>query len=70
VSWDNIVSVAPHCRLGGQGKNPCGAKFSAHIQTSPGAQPSSYKTGTASFPGVNGINDPPHLALASRLKKE
>jgi hypothetical protein len=35
-----------------QGKIRCGAKFSAHIQISPGALPSSYKMGTALFPGV------------------
>jgi hypothetical protein len=35
-----------------QGKNPCGEKFSAHVQTSPGAQASSYKMGTTLFPGV------------------
>jgi hypothetical protein len=35
-----------------QGKNPYGAKSSAHIQTSPGAHLSSYKMGTALFPGV------------------
>jgi hypothetical protein len=38
---DSIVSIAPHYRLDGPGKEPCGAKFSAHIQTSPGAHPSS-----------------------------
>jgi hypothetical protein len=35
-----------------QGKNPCGAEFSAHIQISPGAHPSSYKMGTSLFPVV------------------
>jgi hypothetical protein len=35
-----------------QGKNHCEAQFSAQIQTSPGAHPSSYKMDTALFPGV------------------
>jgi hypothetical protein len=30
-----------------------GARFSAPIQTSPGAHPASYTMGTGSFPGVN-----------------
>ena len=49
-----------------------GARFSAPVQTSPGAHPAFYKTGTASFPGVKrperGVDHPPHLAL--RLKEE
>jgi hypothetical protein len=31
---------------------PVGARFSAPVQTYPGAQPASYKVSTASFPGV------------------
>ena len=29
-----------------------GARFSAHVQTSPGAHPASCKMGTGSFPGI------------------
>jgi hypothetical protein len=52
---------------------PVGARFSAHVQTGPGAHPASYTMGNGSlFPGVKrsgrGINHPPHLA--PRLKKE
>ena len=36
-----------------RGSNPGeGARFSAPIQTGPGAHPASYKIGTGSFPGV------------------
>jgi len=51
---------------------PVGARFSALVQTGPGAHPISYTMGTRSFPGVKrprrGVDHPPHLAL--RLKKE
>jgi hypothetical protein len=33
-------------------KPPVGAKFSAPVQTGPGAHPASYTMGTGSFPGV------------------
>ena len=49
-----------------------GARFSAPVQTGPGAHPASYTMGTGSFPGVKGSGrgvDHPHH-LASRLKKE
>ena len=32
---------------------PVGARFSATVQTGPGAQPASFTMGTGSFPGVN-----------------
>jgi hypothetical protein len=42
---------------------PVGARFSAGIQTGPGAHPASYTVGTTSFPGVKwlgrGFNHPP-----------
>ena len=51
---------------------PVGAKFSAPVQTGPGANQASYAVGTESFPGVKllglGVDHPPHLA--ARLKKE
>ena len=51
---------------------PVGARFSAPVQTGPGAHPASYTMGTGSFPGIKrprrGVDHPPHLAL--RLKKE
>ena len=49
-----------------------GARFSAPVQTGPGAYPASYTMGTGSFPGLKrpgrGVDHPPHLA--PRLKKE
>jgi len=33
-------------------KSSWGVRFSAPVQTGPGAQPASYKMGTGSFPGV------------------
>jgi hypothetical protein len=51
---------------------PVGARFSAPVQTGPGAYPASYTMGTGSFPGVKrpgvALNTHPHLA--PRLKKE
>jgi hypothetical protein len=57
-----------------RGLNPGGggARFSALVQTGPGAYPASYTMGTGSFPGVKwpgrGVDHPLHLA--PRLKKE
>jgi len=49
-----------------------GARFSAPVQTGPGAHPASYIMGAGSFPGVKrpecGVDHPPHLA--PRLNKE
>ena len=49
-----------------------GARFSAPLQTGPGAHPASYTMGTGSFPGIKrpgrGVDHPPHLV--PRLKKE
>jgi len=58
---------AKKSRLGGGG-----ARFSAPVQTGPGAHPASYTMGTGSFlvvmrPG-RGVDHPPHLA--PRLRKE
>jgi hypothetical protein len=47
-------------------------RFSAPVQTGPGAHPASYKMGTGSFPGLKrpgrGVDHPNHIA--TRLKKE
>ena len=54
-----------------RGSNPDGAKFSAPVQTGPGAHPAFYTLGTGSFPGVKrpgrGVDHPPHPV--PRLKK-
>ena len=49
-----------------------GARFSAPVQTGPGAHPASYTMGTGPFPGVkrpeSGFDHRPHTV--PRLKKE
>jgi len=49
-----------------------GARFSASVQTGPGAHPASHAMDTGSFPVVkrpgHGVDDP--IPLAPRLKKE
>ena len=51
---------------------PVGARFSAPVQTGPGAHPAFYKMGAGSFLGVKrpvrSVDHPPHLV--PRLKKE
>jgi hypothetical protein len=70
---DSAVSIATRYGWAVQGSNPGGwARFSAPVQTVPGAHPVSYTVGTGSFSGVKrlwrGVDHPPHLV--SRLKKE
>ena len=67
------VSIATRYGQGGPGiESQWGARFSASVQTGPGAYPASYTMGTGSFLGVNrlghGVDHRPHLALS--LKKE
>ena len=55
--------VATRYGLDGPGIEPGGARFSAPIQTGPGAHPASCTVGTGSFPGVKrpgcGVDHPP-----------
>jgi len=62
---DSSVGIATRYGLEVRVSNPVGARFSAPIQTGPGAYPASYTTGTGPRQGVD---YPPHLA--PRLKKE
>ena len=49
---DSSVGIATNYRLDGQGIEPrWGARFSAPVQTGPGAQPASCTMGTGFFPG-------------------
>ena len=52
---------------------PVGARFSAPVQTGPGAHPASYTMGTGSFPGVKrpgrDVDHPPHLAPKSKKEQ-
>jgi hypothetical protein len=57
--------------IGGGGEFPVGARFSAPVQTGPGAHPASCTMGTGSFPGVEngqGVTLTPHPLLVSRPK--
>jgi len=68
---DSSVGTATWYGLNGPGSNPGGARFSAPIQTDPGAHPPSYTMGTGSFPRVKrpgrGVHHPLHPA--PKLKK-
>jgi hypothetical protein len=73
VVRDSSVGIATRYGLDGSGiESRWGARFSAPVQTGPGAHPATYTMRTASFPGVkrsgHGGDHPPHLA--PRLKKE
>jgi hypothetical protein len=59
-----VVGVATGYRLDGLGiESRWGGKFSAHVQTGPGAHQASFTMGTGSFSGVNsgwGVTLTPH----------
>jgi hypothetical protein len=67
---DNVVGSANH--YGSRYRIPVGARFSAPVQTGPGAHPASYTIGKGCFSRVKRpgreVTNPPHLA--PRLKKE
>ena len=51
-----------------------GARYSAVVQTGPGAHPPSYTMGTGSFPGVKrpgrGVDHPPHSIVDVKERVE
>ena len=64
VGRDSSVGTATAYGLGGPGiESRWGARFSAPVQTGPGAHPASCTMGTGSFPGVKrpgrGVDHPP-----------
>ena len=66
------VGIATHYGLDGPGiESQRWARFSAPVQTGPGAHPASYTMGTGTFPGVKrpGRDVDHPLYLAARLKK-
>jgi hypothetical protein len=69
--FESIAQSVLRAGLSGD-RIPVGARYSAPVQTGPGAHPASYTIGTESFPEAKrpgrGVGHPPHLAL--RLKKE
>jgi hypothetical protein len=68
------VGIATELRAERSGDRiPVGARFSAPVQTGPGAHPTSCKMGTGSFPGVEsgrGVTLPPHPLLVPKSKKQ
>ena len=60
---DSSVSIATRCGPEVRESNLGGARFSAPVQTGPGAHPASCTMGTESFPGVKrpgrGVDHPP-----------
>jgi hypothetical protein len=72
VGQDNSVGIVTRYGMDGQGiESQCGTKFSAPVQTGPGAHTASYTMGTGSFPGVKrpglGVD---HLPPSSAEVKE
>jgi hypothetical protein len=67
VGRDSSVGIATRYGLDGPG-----VRFSAHIQTGPGAHPASYTMGTGYFPGVKrpgrGVDHPP--SSSTEVKEE
>ena len=72
--WAGLLSrYSDGLRAGRSGvRNPVGARFSAPVQTDPGAQPASCTMGTGSFPGVKsgqGVTLTPHSLLVQWSRK-
>jgi len=69
----SVVGIAIGCGLDGPGiESQWGARFSAPVQTGPGAQPASCTMGTESFPGVKsgqGVTLTPHPLLVPWSRK-
>jgi hypothetical protein len=64
VGWDSSVGIATHYGMDGPGiESRLGVRFSAPVQTGPGAHSASCTMGTGSFPGVkrpgHGVDHPP-----------
>jgi len=74
VGRDSSVSIATGYGLEGPGIEPWwGARFSATVQTGPGAHPASCIKGTGSFLGVKsgrGVTLTPHHLLGPLVMKE
>jgi hypothetical protein len=71
--WNNgpgsLVGIATELRAGRSGDRiPLGARFLAHVQTGPGAQPASCTMDTWSFPGVKRPGRGANPLLVPRLR--
>ena len=74
VGRDSSVGIATSYELDGPGiESRWGARFSAPVQTGPGAHPASCTMGTGSFPGVKngrGVTLTHHFLLVPLVMKE
>ena len=74
VGRDSSVGIKTGYGLDGPGiESRLGARFSAPVQTGPGARPASCTVGTGSFPGVKsgrGVTLTPHPLLVPLVMKE
>ena len=73
--WDSAVGVATRLLAGRSGDGiPVETRFSAPVQTGPGAHPASYTMGTGSFPGVKrprrGGDHPPESSAEVKERVE
>jgi len=73
IGQGSVVGIATGYGLDGPGiESLWEARFSAPVQTSPGAHPASCTMGTGSFPGVKsgqGVTLTPHLLLVPCARK-
>ena len=72
---DGSVGIATCYGLDGRGiESRWRARFSAPIQTGPGAHPASYTMGAGSFPGVKhpgcGVDNPPSSSAEVKERVE
>jgi hypothetical protein len=72
---DSSVGIATRYGLDGGGiESWWGSRFSAPVQTGPGAYPASYAVGTGSFPGVKrpgrGVDHSPPSSVEVKEKVE
>jgi hypothetical protein len=73
--WDSSVGTATGYGLDGPGiESRWGARFSATVQTGPGAHPASYAVGAGSFPGLKrrgcGVDHPPPSSAEIKYRVE
>ena len=75
MGWASSVGIATRCGLDGPGiESRWGVRFSAPVQTGPGAHPASCTMGTGSFPGVmrpgSGVDHPPRSSAEVKERVE
>jgi hypothetical protein len=75
VGRDSSVGIATELRAGrSEDRIPVEARFSAPVQTGPGAYTDSFTMGTGSFPGVKrpgrGVDHPPRSSAGPKERVE